>query len=102
VTGFVEKVIVDSSVTGAGISGTADLVLTAEGLISEKVMAYANFNTAAGTVLYPRVTGNTVAAGAPYTNALDKIFVHQSNFKAVVSDADNAKNYRFLILVSDE
>ena len=95
-TGFIEKVDYD---WGSG-AVSADLVLTAEGVISEAVLTKADLGIA-DTTFYPRTPANKVADGTAFTNVAEKIFIHQSSFNAVVSEAGTAV-YRFLIYVSDE
>lgn len=95
-TGYVEKVVMDYDDGDTG----ADLTLTCEDAISEAILTAADLGTA-DAVFYPRTPASKVADGTAFTNWADKIFV-TGKFKAVIAQGGNAKNFRFLVYVSDE
>lgn len=98
VTGFIEKIIMDYDDGDTG----ADVVFTAvEGPLSTPVMTKADLGTA-DAAFFPRTPGNKVADGAAFTNWADKIFVAGGKMKAVIASGGNAKNFKFLVVLSDE
>ena len=97
VVGRVEKVVMDYIDGDTG----ADLTLTLEEAgVSVPVLTKANLGTV-DDVFYPRTPANAVADGTAFTNWADKIF-GTGTFKAVIAAGGNAKQFRFLIYVSDE
>ena len=97
VVGFVEKIVMDY---GDGDTG-ADAVFTCvEGLVSTPIMTKADLGTA-DAVFFPRTPGNTVAAGAAFTNWADKIFV-TGKMKVVIASGGSEKDFVFHVVISDE
>lgn len=97
VVGYVEKIVYDYDDGDTG----ADSVWTNEdGTASTAIMTLANLGTADATYM-PRALGNKVSDGSAFTDAGFRIFV-TGKMKVVISNGGNAKNFRFLITITDE
>ena len=97
VVGYVEKVVMDYDDGDTG----ADLTLTNEAVVSETILVVTNLGVADKT-WYPRVSAVDGTDAGVFTNEqAAKNFVTGS-FKAVIAQGGNAKNFKFLIYVSDE
>ena len=97
IIGFIETVVMDYDDGDTG----GQVVLTCEnGTASQALLTQASLGTADRT-WYPRTLGNKVANGAAFTDPATKMFC-VGKFKAVISSGGNAKNFRFLVYVSDE
>lgn len=96
VVGNIEKVIMDYDDGDTG----ADLTLTNESVTSEAVLSITDAGTS-DLVWYPRNLGSKVADGTSGSVPANKIFV-TGKFKIVIAQGGNAKNFRFMIYVSDE
>jgi len=96
VSGWIENLVMDYDDGDTG----ADLVLTCEnGTASQAIITRANLGTADLT-LYPRALGNAVADAAAGTEPTNRIFC-VGKLKAVIAAGGNAKNFRFIVTLSD-
>lgn len=94
--GYVEKVVMDYDDGDTG----ADIVVTNEdGTTATAILTATNIGTADATWM-PRV-GHKVADGTAFTDSGDKVFV-TGKMKIVVAQGGNAKNFRFLVTLTDE
>lgn len=97
-TGFVEKIVMDYDDGDTG----ADLTFTANNNgIDEALTTVTNAGTA-DAVWYPRTLANKVADASAFTDVAEKIFVNYATFKVVVAQGGNAKNFKFVIVLSNE
>ena len=97
VTGYIEKVMMayDDGATGS------DLILTAVSAdVTEAILTKADLGTA-DAVFYPRTLANKVADGTAFTDVAERIFLNDATLTAVIAQGGNAKNFKFVIVLSD-
>jgi len=97
VVGYVEKVVY---VYDDG-ANHATLALTSEYAISEEILTDSNLEQT-DIVWYPRVNAVDGADAAAFTNENAAKYFVTGDFKVVIADGGNSKNFKFLIYLSDE
>lgn len=95
--GYVEKIVMDYDDGATG----ADLTFTNEdGTVTTSVLTITNAGTSDVTWL-PRSLANKSTDGSAFTDVAEKIFV-TGQMKVVVAQGGNAKNFRFIVTLTDE
>lgn len=97
VFGRLEKVIYDYQDADTG----ADFTITCTDVVSEPVLTVTDAGVADVT-WYPRTLANKVADASAFTDVAEKMFFVEGKFKVVVAQGGNAKDVRFLFVLSDE
>lgn len=95
--GYVEKIIMDyvDGDTGADLTFSLE-----EGGFSQQVLVITNAGTS-DLIWMPRSPCNSSVDGSAFTNWADKFFVAGGNFKLVVAQGGNAKQFSFRIVVNE-